>query len=297
MARDLKLQFLYTDTTAGAGIQGVAKSTPSGEPTDTGVTINLYNGSAGTSVAGAITSATLNMAGFRNTKMDTSSFANFIAGKEVTATANDPALWGNTSYSPMVLHSNYNWVVPAAATAVLENGAFITVQGAFDNGSGSVDTTSWAPISGNAPLTLPVGALAAVAAGSGSLLTTTSAHGLVPGDGVVLYTTTGLTNATAKLIYRVGSVPSPTTFTVLDALGSALGSAITGTPSANHTLYKVLGFNGLGKIVNVPLLGTVRPYMRVVFSYSTANLVATSALQVTLSRTVLITGRESAVTA
>lgn len=298
MARDFKLQFVYTAVTAGAGVQGVAVSQPSGELANSQATINLYNGSAGTSVAGAITSNTLAYTGYRNTRQATT-FADWIAGNEVSAIANDPALWGNTSTDALIMRSNLNWVVPAAATAVLENGAFITVQGAFDNGSGSADANSWSPIAGNVPLATPIATLstsAAVASSTTPELTTNLPHNLMVGDGVVLYTVDGLTGITAKTIYRVQAVTSPTTFTVRGALGAVLGSAASGTPSAAHPLYRVTGFNGLGRLVHVPLVESIRPYLRVVFSYSTANLVATSALQVVLSRTCLITGRESSAT-
>ena len=298
MARDLKLQFTYSTIAGGAGVQALTPQTPSGELTDSGALINLYVGSAGTSVAGAIVSATLNSVGFRNTKADTSTFANWVRGAEISSIANDPALWGNTAYDPMVLHSNMSWTVPSTTSlAILENGGFIAVQGAFDNGSGAADTTTWAPISGNMPLTTPVATLTTAALTANNTFATTAAHGLLPGDGIVLYAVAGLTNATAKRIYRVASVPAPNVFTVTDALGVALASAISGTPGAAHVVYRVTGFNGLSKVINVPLVGSIRPYMRVVVSYSTSDLAAAASLQLGLNRTVLVTGRESSVTA
>lgn len=299
MARDLKLQFTYSTIAGGAGVQALTPQTPSGELTDSGALINLYIGAAGTSVAGAIVSATLNSVGFRNTKADTSTFANWVRGAEISSIANDPALWGNTAYDPMVLHSNMSWTVPSATLAILENGGFIAVQGAFDNGSGAADATTWAPISGNMPLTTPVATLTTAAMTANNTFATTAAHGLLPGDGIVLYTVTGIANAAAKRIYRVATVPAPNVFTVNDALGAALtgGSALSGTPGGAYVVYRVTGFNGLSKVINVPLVGSIRPYMRVVVSYSTSDLVAAASLQLGLNRTVLVTGRESSVTA
>lgn len=316
MARDFKLGFTFADQAVSTTVIGATKSTPSGEPADSGVTIALGLSSTGTqntSTTPAYAGVTKNVAGFVNSKMDTSSFANFIAGNEVTSVSGDAALWGNTSPAEMFLHSNLSWNLaasgsPTAANIRVEAGGQLIVQGAYDDGTGSA-LAQYVTLGAYA-LTNPVANVPAQTIASG-VIVTTRPHGLVPGQGVVFHTLpTGLSNVTANQIYRVGTVPSAVSFTLLDGTGTALGTAPSGTITAAAPVFIVNGFNPLatttafgptqGKIISIPIVESIRPYMRVALNYSCTNVVSgtgtinTSAI--ILNRCALVTGRESSAT-
>ena len=102
MARDFKLSnFLFTSVTGTvAGVLNHTSYTPTGDAANSGTVQNLFVAAAGTST-GQIYD-TKQVMGYRNSKIDTAaSLANYLAGNEISANANDPVLPGNTSYAEM----------------------------------------------------------------------------------------------------------------------------------------------------------------------------------------------------
>jgi hypothetical protein len=292
MARDFKLSgFTYTTAGVSTNVPAITAVTPTGDPANTGATLEMVVAS-GTSVGN--NSDTKNVAGFLNSKIDTSSFANFIAGNEVTSVTNQPSLIGNTSYGDMYLTFNLAWNLSAtAASNNIENGGYFVVEGAFDNGFGSADTSSFAPISAPVPLVIPSANLAAVALAS-NVFTCVAAHSLKVGDIVVFFSVTGLTGATAKRQMKVFSVPSPTSFTLTTTDGTSV-STISGTPTAGAPLYRCVGAALGGHRAACAIAPTRRPYMRLAFRYATA-LTTGSAQTLSVSRLGLTLGKDNAAT-
>jgi len=230
--------------------------------------------------------------GFRNSKIDTGgSLANFLAGNEISAITNDPALPGNTSYGEMYMSFNLSWNLNAtAANNLLENGGYFVVEGAYDNGFGSVDSSSYAPISGPVPLVVPSGNLAAVAVAS-NVVTTVSAHSLKPGDVVVFYVVTGFSTApTAKQQYQVLTTPAPNQFSIA-VTGGTSAVTLAGTPTAGITVYRCIGAALGGHRAACPIIPSRRPYMRLALKYVTAATTAPATLSV--SRVGLTLGRDN----
>jgi len=292
MARDFKLSnFTFTSVTAAANLLAVTPTSPTGDVANSGATLGLANGAAGTSTGSA--SDTKNVMGFLQSKQDNSSFANFITGNEITAVANQPAMMGNTSYADMYLTFNLAWNLSATASSNnIENGGYFVVEGAYDNGFGAVDSSSYAPISGPVPLVVPSGNLAAVALRANAF-TTISAHSLKPGDIVVMYVVTGLAGAGAPAVkqqMQVFSVPSPTQFTLTVTNGTAV-NVITGTPTAGTTVYRCIGAALGGHRAACPLVPSRRPYMRLALKYVTTATTALATLSV--SRVGLTLGRDN----
>jgi hypothetical protein len=290
MARDFKLSnFTFTSVTAAANLLAVTPTSPTGDVANSGATLGLANGSAGTSTGSA--SDTKNVMGFLNSKIDTSSFANFIAGNEVTSVTNQPALIGNTSYAEMYMSFNLSWNFNAtAASNLLENGGYFVVEGAYDNGSGAVDSSSYAPISGPVPLVVPSGNLAAVAVAS-NVMTTVNAHSLKPGDVVVFYVISGFSTApAAKQQYQVLATPSPNQFSIAPT-GSTTAVTLAGTPTANITVYRCIGAALGGHRAACPIVPSRRPYMRLALKYVTTATTAPATISV--SRVGLTLGRDN----
>jgi hypothetical protein len=292
MARDLKLtSWTWADDTA-TGKLIVAKQTPTGDVTDSAGQIRLAVTTSGTSIKAVSNSK--NIGGFRNTK-NPSDFANFIAGNEVTAIVGDPAVWGSTSYGEMFARCAVTiGAQTTGATCVWATDGFIVLEGAYDNGAGAADT-QWQPISGTAPLTLPAAYLAATALASNTF-TTAYPHKLTIGDFVVFDSVTGLAGAgapTAGQVYVVQSVPSGNQFTIATVAASTVALVVTGTPTANVIVRKLLSGNGLSRIVNVPMVASVRPWIRWALYYSTSS--TTNVSTVTISKTSLVLGKDNAI--
>jgi hypothetical protein len=229
--------------------------------------------------------------GFLQSKQDNSSFANFITGQEITAVANQPAMMGNTSYAEMYMSFNLSWNFNAtAASNLLENGGYFVVEGAYDNGFGAVDSSSYAPISGPVPLVVPSGNLAAVAVAS-NVMTTVSAHSLKPGDVVVFYVITGFSTApAAKQQYQVLTTPSPNQFSIAP-IASTTAVTLAGTPTAGITVYRCIGAALGGHRAACPIVPSRRPYMRLALKYVTTATTAPATLSV--SRVGLTLGRDN----
>lgn len=290
MARDFKLSnFTFTSVTAAANLLAVTPTSPTGDVANSGATLGLANGAAGTSTGSA--SDTKNVMGFLQSKQDNSSFANFITGNEITAVANQPAIMGNTSYAEMYMSFNLSWNFNAtAASNLLENGGYFVVEGAYDNGFGAVDSSSYAPISGPVPLVVPSGNLAAVAVAS-NVMTTVSAHSLKVGDVVVFYVITGFGTApAAKQQYQVLTTPSPNQFSIAP-IGSTTAVTLAGTPTAGITVYRCIGAALGGHRAACPLVPSRRPYMRLALKYVTTATTAPATLSV--SRVGLTLGRDN----
>jgi hypothetical protein len=290
MARDFKLSnFTFTSVTAAANLLAVTPTSPTGDVANSGATLGLANGAAGTSTGSA--SDTKNVMGFLQSKQDNSSFANFITGQEVTAVTNQPAMIGNTSYAEMYMSFNMSWNLNAtAANNLLENGGYFVVEGAYDNGFGSVDSSSYAPISGPVPLVVPSGNLAAVAVAS-NVMTTVSAHSLKVGDVVVFYVVSGFSTApTAKQQYQVLTTPSPTQFSIAPT-GSTTAVTLAGTPTAGIAVYRCIGAALGGHRAACPIVPSRRPYMRLALKYVTTATTAPATISV--SRVGLTLGRDN----
>jgi hypothetical protein len=289
MARDFKLSnFTFTTATAGSSVLAVTQTSPVGDVANSGATLGL-SVSAGTSTGSA--SDTKSVMGFLQSKQDTSSFANYITGQEVTAVANQPSMIGNTSYAEMYMSFNLSWNFNAtAANNLLENGGYFVVEGAYDNGFGAVDASSYAPISGPVPLVVPSGNLAAVAVAS-NVMTTVSAHSLKPGDVVVFYVITGFGTApAAKQQYQVLATPSPNQFSIAP-IGSTTAVTLAGTPTAGITVYRCIGAALGGHRAACPIVPSRRPYMRLALKYVTVATTAPATISV--SRVGLTLGRDN----
>ena len=307
MARDLKLaNWTWTTATAGAGIMAVTPSTPTGDPTNTAAAITL----AVASLTGyRAFSDAKNVAGFRNSKIQPISgtltvaqlqavLENQQAGNEVTAVANDPALPGNTSYGEMYARCAVSIGAQlTGATVTWNNTGFIVMEGAFDNGVGAADT-AWSPISAAAPLTLPAAQLAAslVTVTSSNLFTTVVPHKLVIGDFIVFDSITGLAGAGVPVVaqtYVVQNVVSPYQFVIAAVSAPTTPLVVTGTPTVNSLVRKLLSGNGISRIISLPLVQSVRPWMRWALYYNTVS--TTNVSTVTISKTSLTLGKDNAV--
>jgi hypothetical protein len=289
MARDFKLSnFTFTTASVGSGTLAVTQTSPTGDVANSGATLGLAV-TASTSAGSA--SDTKNVMGFLQSKQDNSSFANFITGNEITAVANQPAIMGNTSYAEMYMSFNLSWNFNAtAASNLLENGGYFVVEGAYDNGFGAVDSSSYAPISGPVPLVVPSGNLAAVAVAS-NVMTTVSAHSLKVGDFVVFYVITGFSTApAAKQQYQVLTTPSPNQFSIAP-IGSTTAVTLAGTPTAGITVYRCVGAALGGHRAACPIVPSRRPYMRLALKYVTTATTAPATLSV--SRVGLTLGRDN----
>jgi hypothetical protein len=294
MARDFKLSnFTFTSVggTTGGSLNHTSY-TPTGDLANTGTVQNLFVAAAGTST-GQIYD-TKQVMGFRNSRIDTGgSLANFLAGNEISATANDPVLPGNTSYAEMFMTFNMNLVLNAtAANNNLPNGGYIVVEGAYDNGFGAVDTSSFAPISNGVPLVIPSANFAAVAVTAGGAITTIAAHQLKPGDVVTMYTVTGFatTVPVAGRMYQVLSVPAPNQV-ILAATGTTTALLFAGTPTAGITLYRVNGGAIGGHRAAAQITPTRRNYFRLRLFQVTTE---TAGPSLNLSRVGLTLGRDNA---
>lgn len=297
MARDFKLSnFTFTSVSGTtAGVLNHTSYTPTSDLANTGTVQNLFVAAAGTST-GQIYD-TKQVMGYRNSKIDpTASLANFLAGNEISANANDPVLPGNTSYAEMYMTFNMNFVLNAtAANNNLPNGGYFVVEGAYDNGFGAVDSSSYAPISNGIPLVIPSGNLAAVPVTAAGAITTIAAHSLKPGDVVTMYVITGFatTVPTPGRLLQVLSVPSPNQV-ILAALQTPTSSAAIifgGTPTAGITLYRVNGGAIGGHRAAAQITPTRRSYFRLRLFQVTTEL---NGPALNLSRVGLTLGRDNA---
>lgn len=292
MARDLKLAFTFgADVVSGAGVLATTRSTPTGDKPNSACSIGTIVASG---TAAPATSATLTL-GFRNSVQNTSTFAEWLAGNEVTAIANDPPILGNTSPAEMYCRGVLRYAFGATPNFVVAANPSLVVQGAFDNGTGSPVAPTWSNISAPFPLleysTSAITGLTNVAT---PVATVDAGHGLRNGDYIVLAAAGGYSGTVvADRVYRVGSVTA-TTFNLLTAAGGAPG-APTGTFTGPVNFYKLRSVNanavGGGVLFSVPLVETVRPHMRWAFVYPTTGTSGTMTLEV--SKIGLVTGRES----
>lgn len=300
MARDLKLSnWTWTDA-SGSSIMQIVKSTPTGDPANTQGTITLNAGAAAAGGVGAFRAASdaKNVAGYINSKLDNSSFANFLAGNEVSSVTNQPALWGNTSYMNMYARCAVSigaQVTGATVTWPQAAGGYIVMEGAYDNGASTPAPDGlWVPISGAIPLVTGVTALstsALVTVTSAHLFTTTTLHGLSVGDHVVLSSAGGLSGVVANQVYQVFTTPSQTTFTLSNVSATPAILTITGT-STGAVVQKLITNNGQTKIVSAPMTQSLRPWLRwAVHYFSTSN---TNVSTVAISKTSLVLGRDNA---
>lgn len=295
MARDFKLSnFTFTTVTAAAGTFGVTPTTPTGDVANSGATLGLSVVTSGTGTGSA--SDTKQVMGFRNSKIDTSgTLANFLAGNEISAISNDPVLPGNTSYGEMFMSFNMLFNMDAtAANNNIENGGYFVVEGAYDNGFGSVDSSSYAPISGPVPMVIPSGNCAAVAVTAAGAITTVSAHSLKPGDLVVMYVVTGFATTVpqAKRIYQVLSTPAPNQV-ILANTGSTTALLWGGTPTAGITIYRLLGGSVGGHRAAAQITPNRRQYYRLAMKYTSGLLAGPT---ISVSRVGLTVGRDNATT-
>ena len=303
MARDLKLANWTFTAASGSSIMTIVASTPTGDPTNTAGTITLNAGAAAGANVGAFRAASnaKNISGFINSKMDSSSFANFIAGDEVSSVANQPALWGNTSYKNMYARAAVSIGAQVTGSTVLwpeSAGGYIVLEGAYDNGAATPAPSGlWVPISGPIPLISGVAALsttASVTLASSGLFVTTTNHFLVPGDQIVFSAVGGLGGAGVPVVnqvYQVLATPTQTTFTIATLAAPTVALVVTGT-STGGVVQKLLAPNGVTKIVSAPMTQSLRPWTRwAVHYFSTAN---TNVSTVTISKTALVLGRDNA---
>lgn len=301
MARDLKLSnWTWSTVATGINAMPVAQSTPAGDPTNTAGTITLGNGiaAAANQASFRAVSDAKNVAGFINSKLDNSSFANFLAGQEVSSVSNQPALWGNMSYMNMYARCAVSLgaiVTGASVTFPQTAGAYIVMEGAYDSGASTPAPSGlWTPISGAIPLVTGVTALsttALVTVTSAHLFTTTTLHGLSVGDHVVLSAVGGLTGVNADQVYQVFTTPTQTTFTLSNVSASPAILTITGT-STGCVVQKLITNNGATKIVSAPMTQSLRPWLRWAVHYFSTN--PTNVATVTLSKTSLVLGRDNA---
>lgn len=302
MARDLKLTgWTWSTVAAGGNAMPVAKSTPTGDPTDTAGTITLGNGSAAAANQASFRAASdaKNVAGFVNSKLDNSSFANFLAGNEVSSIANQPALWGNMSYMNMYARCAVSIGAQVTGGTVLwpqAAGGYIVMEGAYDNGASTPAPSGlWVPISGAIPLVTGVAALSTTIALSGNAFATTTLHGLSVGDNVVFSAVGGLAGAgvpTADQVYVVQATPTQTTFVIATVAAPTVALVVTGT-STGCVVQKLIVNNGQTKILSAPMTQSLRPWLRwAVHYFSTAP---TNVSTVTISKTALVLGRDNAI--
>jgi len=303
MARDLKLANWTFTTASGSSVMPLTQSTPTGDPANTAGTFTLNAGAAAAGGVGVFRGASdaKNVAGFINSKMDTSSFANFIAGNEVSSIANQPALWGNTSYKNMYARAAVSIGAQVTGSTVLwpqVAGGYIVLEGAYDNGAATPAAGGlWVPISGPIPLISGVAALsttASVTLASSGLFVTTTNHFLVPGDQIVFSSVGGLGGAGVPVVdqvYQVLATPSQTTFTIATLAAPTVALVVTGT-STGAVVQKLLAPNGVTKIVSAPMTQSLRPWTRwAVHYFNTSN---TNVSTVTISKTALVLGRDNA---
>lgn len=302
MARDLKLvNWSWTTATRAANVMGVA---PSGTGNTTAV-ITLGGNAAGTTFR-AVSDAK-NVAGYINSQMDTSSFANFIAGNEISAVSGQPALWGNSSYMNMYARCTVSMgALATAATSVFPQsaGGYIVIEGAYDNGAASPAPDGlWVPISGAIPLVSGVAALSTSVALASNVFTTVTPHGLRVGDFITFSAIGGLAGAgvpVADQVYAVQSVPTGNTFTIATVAAPTVALVVTGT-STGGVVQKLLssvasanttaGATG-SKIVSAPMTQSLRPWLRWALHFSTA--LTNQNTTVTISQTALVLGRDNA---
>lgn len=293
MARDLKLAFTFgADVVAGAGVLATTRSTPTGDKANSACAIGTIVASG---TAAPATSAALNL-GFRNSQMDTSSFANFIAGNEVTAIANDPPIWGNTSTAEMYMRGVLRYTLGATPNIVTANNPTFVVQGAFDDGTGSPVSATWTNISGAYPLLeYNTSAITALSNAATPVATVAAGHNLRNGDYIVLASAGGYSvTVVADRVFQVGSVTA-TSFNLLTAAGAGPG-APTGTFTGPVNFYKVRSLNASGSaglLFSIPLVETIRPHLRFAFVYPTTGTTGTVVLNV--SKISLVTGRENSI--
>ncbi len=307
MARDLKLaNWTWTSAVAGAGVMAVTPSSPSGDPTNTAAAITLAVASGQSSrafsdaknIGGWRTSKTQPITGTLTVAQLQAIIENQQAGNEVSAIANDPALPGSTSYGEMYARCAVSiGAQTTGATVTWNNTGFIVMEGAFDNGVGAADT-AWSPVSAAAPLTLPAAQLAAVlvTATSSNVFTTVVPHKLVIGDFVVFDSIAGLGGAgvpVAAQAYVVQNVLNATQFTIAAVGTPTTPLVITGTPTVNSLVRKLLSGNGISRIISLPLVQTVRPWLRWAVYYNTAS--TTNVSTVNISKTSLVLGKDNAV--
>jgi len=300
MARDLKLSNWTWTAASGSSIMTIAASTPAGDPALTQGTVTLNAGAAAGLNVGAFRAASdaKNVAGFINSKLDGSSFTNFLAGNEVSSVNNQPALWGNTSYMNMYARCAVSigaQVTGASVTWPQAAGGYIVMEGAYDNGAATPAPSGlWVPISGAIPLVTGVAALsttALVTVTSAHLFTTTTLHGLSVGDHVVLSSAGGLAGVNADQVYQVFTTPTQTTFTLSNVSATPAILTITGT-STGAVVQKLITNNGATKIVSAPMTQSLRPWLRWAVHYFSTN--ATNVSTVAISKTSLVLGRDNA---
>lgn len=292
MARDLKLAITFPSVSSSASLLTSVKNTPSGDKVDSGVAVTLALGSAGTAAPGFV-SSTFNL-GYKNSQMDTSSFANFIAGNEISSVTNDTPVWGNTSTAEMYLRGVFQWDFSTVTTPNVETGLFpsIVLQSAVDNGSGSPVANSWNTCSGSFPLFDAVATVSSSVAAT-AVINTSAPHGLVVNDVIGLSNATGATGFSAVVLYQVATAPTTTSLTIKPYGGSAIAST-TGTLTATPTIFKAraTGTGSAGILFSIPVVETVRPHYRMALLYPTTS--TTSTIKVNFLKCGLVTGRENA---
>jgi len=301
MARDLKLaNWTFTTNAGSATVMPVSASAgPDGTSNTQGAfTLRAGAGAAGGTGVFRGTSDAKNVMGYINSKMDASSFANFIAGNEISSVSNQPALWGNTSYNNMYARCAISIGAQTTGPTCVwtdATGGWVVLEGAYDNGASTPAADGvWAPISGPISLVSGVAALSTTTALASNTFTTTTPHGLQVNDLVVFSAVGGLAGAgvpTAGQVYSIQAVASPTTFVIATIAAPTTPLVVTGT-STGAVVQKLATQNGATKIMSAPLTQSLRPWLRwAVYYFSTTN---TNVSTVTINRTALVLGRDNA---
>lgn len=302
MARDLKLSsWTWTTVTRSTSAMGVDATTA------TAPVITLGPSGAGSTYR-AVSDAK-NVMGFINSKLNSSTLADFLAGNEISSVTGQPAIWGNTSYGEMYARCAISMSAMVTGNTCLfpsSAGAYVVLEGAYDNGAATPASDGlWVPISGAIPLVTGTSALSVTVAASGNAVTTTTPHGLRVGDFVVLSSIAGLTVTTylANQVAVVQATPSPVSFTIATVAAPTTALTITGT-SSGGVVQKLISSNTNNvltagsiatgtKFISTPLTQSLRPWMRwALHFYDTGANVHVG--KVTISQTALVLGRDNA---
>lgn len=302
MPRDLKLSsWTWTTVARSTSAMGVDATTA------TAPVITLGPSGAGSTFR-AVSDAK-NLMGFINSKMNSTTLADFLAGNEVSSVTGQPALWGNTSYGEMYARCAISMSAMVTGNTCLfpsSAGAYVVLEGAYDNGAATPAADGlWVPISGAIPLVTGTSALSVTVAANGNAVTTTTPHGLRVGDFVVLSSIAGLTVTTylANQVAVVQATPSPVSFTIATVAAPTTALTITGT-SSGGVVQKLISSNTNNvltggsiatgtKLISAPLTQSLRPWLRwALHFYDTGANVHVG--KVTISQTALVLGRDNA---
>lgn len=268
MARDFKTSFRF-----GTGVLGASAGNVQAPGTNITAFGTSFAGLTGTApsttnaVSGQLISCPMAWGGFTQT-----------ANPNGPAYAEDVANGGSVLPGHTSRNDLYVMVDVVVATTLVTAQTFVV--------QASDDSVNWVTI-GTGDITVPVtnpsnGTVAlSIAAGTFNVLTASAAHGLQPGDLLVVtsVTTCNLANghenvlAVAGNVVEVNTVPSTTTFTIKypgtagttlksnQAVLSTLQVVATGTPALTFTKTSTSGAS-VGAQVQIALAPSAKPYIR-----------------------------------